>query len=1233
MFDSLGLKITDDKAAIDAEIKKRRPRYLRDLKSPDPLVQTKAKQWFKDVDDITRNRGQLLDIVYQAAARNFGVALAGFIAGGKTRTLSPAMVQSLRDILVTTFHVDEELAEVFIDKYLQEKNLSIGDPIVHVNLVKDFRGQSGQGKITLSWKNPGRDFDLVEIIRLDTESGKTTQVYQGIGTSCIDTSAPVGQWCSYQAYSVYKGCKSLGHVQATPDRLINLGEVSEQQAEWKSGMIHLTWKLPSPSASVLIFRRQNSDPAVIRSTTIPEPGSLDTRLVYKGSGTSWDDRQVEEGAVYHYLVVADYGAGFCSRGVTLQCRVPKAPPAPGALQASYRDNNGKNVVELSWSSIAGNLAVEYVLLRRQGTTPPAGPGDGKVIAETDQLGCVDKNVKPGHCYTYTLFTHAGEMYSRTDNPTARVVITPEVTDLKCKTGSGTVSLEWKRPQAATDIVVRRRLDPPKNAHDGKRIPLTGDTSAMDGGVSIGKKYFYRVCCEYRPDGTTPVYSPGRVIEATPVQLPEPVEELDTKMVKLEIICSWPDRDYGAGAKVVIYRSRKPHDLMKGTRMDLQTLASILDEIEGEPLATSAGGRSLDCSPDLEKPYYSAFTITGNHCVAGATSHCLACPDVDNLTLTPTRDGVILRWDWPADCKAVTVTRKNGSWPCGVDDPRATSVVVSRDEYHNSGGQYSQNLRKNQGHYHYVVYAQAISHIGTVHGAGASGGCRADTVWRPWMTLRYSLRKKMSGRGTKNMRICWEIEQPHEDFAGFMLLADRETVPQSADHGVELFRWSPPADGDCSGKHQDLVPLDPVIKEGWRDFYCRLVLLDPVQERSTLIIHPDVCQSIPANGPLPPTGRRAGHADDFHKTPKTALCPFCFNEFPIERIMFKPDSGGDPVPGAYTFLDRLFNRPVRPPKTKTGAMTRKVCPECKENLHSSAGAQKDLVIGMIGAKYSGKSHYVASLVDRLQGRASRDMYSSLLPLNDETITRYKDDFYKPLFENHLELDATAGVPPPLMYDLSFDSRLWNNDSGNSLSVTLALYDTAGENFDDKQSVRHLVQYLRVASGVILLVDPLQSRTMQDFLPPDLRSETRIANADPLDIISRVIGVLKEKQVVGDDGVFAKPVAMVMTKCDVLRQCGLLPENRLWAMDERHIGRFRRDIHDDMSGMMGEQLQRWNLPAYQAVRHHFPCHAFFGVSATGCAPDSRGRFPYVSPWRVVDPLFWILSELGVIPVSES
>jgi hypothetical protein len=198
------------------------------------------------------------------------------------------------------------------------------------------------------------------------------------------------------------------------------------------------------------------------------------------------------------------------------------------------------------------------------------------------------------------------------------------------------------------------------------------------------------------------------------------------------------------------------------------------------------------------------------------------------------------------------------------------------------------------------------------------------------------------------------------------------------------------------------------------------------------------------------------------------------------------------------------------------------------------------------------------------------------------------------------------------------------------VTLALYDTAGENLDNEATVEQMLKYLRVASGVLFLVDPLQAPAVRDALPGTVGLPNLDQMAEPNVILGRILKLLDAGKAESGSGPLSAPVAVVLTKCDVLRDAGLIEANRLWNTDARHVGYFDRAAHDDMTGMMAEYVQRWSPAAYMSVRQRFSRHAFFGVSATGCAPDIvTRRYKYISPWRVEDPLLWQLAELGLIP----
>ena len=1219
IFRRLGLPVCDDDNAIRQKVQAQRARYLRDKASPDPAIQAQAEQWFKGVDALEHCRPELHQVVKEMFFDLADAALSAAVAAGLNR-FTRQLEASLFELARGQCNADELLVQSFVGDYVRERDLELDEPIVRPELVTGFQAVGGLGEIALTWTLPADRCDEVEIVReMEPQGargkGKVETVFRGAASSFRDARVAPGAWYTYQAYSFYQGYKS---THASPARAVCLGEVRAAAAVWNDGRMTLRWEPPG-AASVAIFRRRDRAPLVRPGPSGPEPADAATAQVHRGGGTSWVDPDVAEGVTYCYRIVAEFGPGLFARGVDVQAAVPAPPPAVGSADASLARRGERDAVLVVWEPVPGGLPVEYLVVRREGSAPVGRVEDGTLVRVTQQSRFLDEGVTSGRRYTYTVFTRLGGLLSRTGKAAAPLVVLSEVKGLEAKTGSGTVELSWSTPDNVSSVVVRRSLSAPHHAADGALVRLTGPDHARDEGLRNGQRYHYLVSCGYRPEGGEEVFSPGVRAASVPDALPEPVVDFSVQALGPVVICTWTPPRHG---QVVVLRSAQPHGLRLGHRLS----AAEVDRL-GERIAVEEG-RAIDARPEVRTPYYSAFTVAGSHAVAGGTGVCAACPDVTDLQVSVVREGVLLRWVWPPGVTLVRVARRTDAWPEGPDDPRARIVHCSRTEYLADGGKLLDAIAEGSARLHYTLYALAAGAPGQFFSPATAPGCRAVVQWEPWMTLRYRLEPAGWRQGMgRRMRLVWSVERPFPDFSGFTLVASAARVPDDPGDGVEIFRWAP-AEGTAAGEHEAWVDLDPIRRRRWSRFFCKAAVLDPAQRHAALLVHPDV------SVPLSETGEHPAHprSRDVRRyrsgVPRTVICPSCFEEFQVGRMLFTSFDGGDPVPARYGWLDRLRRQPPQPPTNEKGQrLTRKLCPN-RHPLPFTAGAQGSLVIGLIGAKFSGKSHYIAALVKRLEEQVGSDLRAALLPVTEETQERYRRELYEPLFGKGLELPVTVGTPPPLVYDLTFDGSLWGEPRYRG--VTLALYDTAGESLDDQETVERMLRYLRVASGVLFLIDPLQVPAVRDALPVHVQPPQIDQIAEPSSILSRVLQVLEDGRVVARSGPLATPVAVALTKCDVLRDAGLIAANRLWSTDARHVGYFDREAHADMSGMMAEHVQSWSPAACHTVTQRFSRHAFFGVSATGCAPDpATRRFRHISPWRVEDPLLWLLAELGVLP----
>jgi hypothetical protein len=288
---------------------------------------------------------------------------------------------------------------------------------------------------------------------------------------------------------------------------------------------------------------------------------------------------------------------------------------------------------------------------------------------------------------------------------------------------------------------------------------------------------------------------------------------------------------------------------------------------------------------------------------------------------------------------------------------------------------------------------------------------------------------------------------------------------------------------------------------------------------------------------------------------------------------------------------------------------------------------------MGTKFSGKSHFVATLLDRLEGPVSTSFNAALLQIDDLTALRRRQEFQGPL-RNRRELRVTPLDVPPLLYNFTIGGY---NERNGSRSVTLALCDTAGDNFNTQQDVIEKTKYLSCAAGLLFLIDPLQTKTVRQSLPHTVKMppDPESIESNPNELLARVIQALQLQGAVHNNrsSRLTIPVAIVLTKCDILRDAGLIDPRCLWNQDLYHEGVYDLSLHNDVNGTFSELVKAWSEPTWASIQRHFANVAFFGLTATGCASDEQGHYAKIAPWRVEDPLLWLLFQLGVISGSNA
>src|SRR5947209_8326935 len=159
------------------------------------------------------------------------------------------------------------------------------------------------------------------------------------------------------------------------------------------------------------------------------------------------------------------------------------------------------------------------------------------------------------------------------------------------------------------------------------------------------------------------------------------------------------------------------------------------------------------------------------------------------------------------------------------------------------------------------------------------------------------------------------------------------------------------------------------------------------------------------------------------------CPFCFASFSPQEIQFRclTLSCTSRVQDAiyanargYGASAPTMGRVLSPNKRSFGVprtaecdickkdSRTRLCPNCHYELSHDVGQIDERIIAIIGGSNTGKSHYIAALVTRLQHEVGANFAFSVSMVGDGTRERWMNDFYRPLFENRRVLDPTLSA---------------------------------------------------------------------------------------------------------------------------------------------------------------------------------------------------------------------------------
>lgn len=391
-----------------------------------------------------------------------------------------------------------------------------------------------------------------------------------------------------------------------------------------------------------------------------------------------------------------------------------------------------------------------------------------------------------------------------------------------------------------------------------------------------------------------------------------------------------------------------------------------------------------------------------------------------------------------------------------------------------------------------------------------------------------------------------------------------------------------------------------------------------------------------------------------------VCPYCFESFDSSEVMFRCSNqtgctktddaqlhkywGGDQLETpCFKGPKKLFGGAPDSAKCPSCGNTSYwvICPHCHNRIPKQMVKTKGYIISIIGARSSGKTNYITTLINELMQRGYCLGNVGTVASNvankpeNNTQARYERDFFNVMYKNGKCPPQTAINDPknriPLIYELSQKGKK---------PLYLVIYDTAGENFADPRNIVANVKFLQHSDACIYVLDTFSIPYVHEKIKgkyglPDI--ELRFDA-----ILSNVNTYFTEGDARIRDEQFKKPLALVLSKIDaILTNEELFRDTSIEGMSIERNSSFLDGCGVNLSDMesISDSIKAalryyWGESNFvDNIENRYKNYHYFGISALGGMPDKNNNINNLRPYRVLDPLVWILHEFKYsLPIAK-
>lgn len=400
------------------------------------------------------------------------------------------------------------------------------------------------------------------------------------------------------------------------------------------------------------------------------------------------------------------------------------------------------------------------------------------------------------------------------------------------------------------------------------------------------------------------------------------------------------------------------------------------------------------------------------------------------------------------------------------------------------------------------------------------------------------------------------------------------------------------------------------------------------------------------------------------------CPHCWKEFfSSSEALYRSHDGQQHHPETVSNWDKPADSAGR------RMASERACPYCSLPVALRLMQYQTLFMSIVGPPQSGKTYLLASMYHTAKeqlasqfnssvtfpGESSELIYSYLSKLFNSTSPDELNNLPKTWETGDLytqvQLEGVSTqLPKPFAIQIADRLR-------KRRTVSLVTWDNAGESFTKARGFgesTRVIDHIEHSDCIMLVIDPLrisklvaklkaadiQDPQMENLRPP--HEQESMVN----DVIERMDALRNKKSAVAQI-----PLCVVVQKWDLLKKAELVPELQrldpstgapVELFDETPINvKSNDDCFVDMeelraiSVVVRHILKKYEPNLVNSVEAHFDIVRYFGVSALGASPEWNPETPglmsirpaSVEPFRITDPLYWLLGHKKIIPTAVS